>query len=314
MTHSAKAGIVTFGSGVNSFDIEFVTIGSAGNAADTNGTPNPVGAVSYDYQIGKYEISRSIIEKFNASQSLQITMEDMTSFGGNGGNKPGIGVSWNEAARFVNWLNTSQGFSAAYKFTTDGVNDNIGLWSSGDTGYDASNPYRNSNAVYVLPTVDEWYKAAYYDPATDTWRQYASLDGNFPTAVLSGTSDNTAVYGHTPATGPADVDQAGGVNAFGVVGMTGNVYEIEETSYDLTNSSGSLVRGHRGGDWIGNDYSDLTSSFRSFIVPAAGANWLGFRVASLSTNAAVPEPGSFVIIGCVGLMGVTYGGRRRIGR
>ena len=33
----------TFGSGANTFDIEFVSIGNPGNAADTTGSPNPAG-------------------------------------------------------------------------------------------------------------------------------------------------------------------------------------------------------------------------------------------------------------------------------
>ena len=34
-----------FGSGANTFDIEFVTIGNPGNAADATGNPNPAGSV-----------------------------------------------------------------------------------------------------------------------------------------------------------------------------------------------------------------------------------------------------------------------------
>ncbi len=45
-------------------------------------SPNPAGSVGYTYGIGKFEVSRDMITKFNASQSLQITLEDMTSFGG----------------------------------------------------------------------------------------------------------------------------------------------------------------------------------------------------------------------------------------
>jgi formylglycine-generating enzyme required for sulfatase activity len=37
---------------------------------------------------------------------------------GNGANRPATGVSWNEAARYVNWLNTSNGLAPAYKFAT----------------------------------------------------------------------------------------------------------------------------------------------------------------------------------------------------
>ena len=83
---------------------------------------------------------------------------------------PAAGVTWNEAARFANWLNTSEGFPPAYKFATQPrdagyrVNENILLWETGDPGFDATNPFRNNLARYVLPSVDEWFKAAYYDP------------------------------------------------------------------------------------------------------------------------------------------------------
>jgi hypothetical protein len=40
-----SANADTFGSGDNTFDIEFVTIGNPGNAADTTGNPNPAGSV-----------------------------------------------------------------------------------------------------------------------------------------------------------------------------------------------------------------------------------------------------------------------------
>ncbi len=56
----------TFGSGTNTFDIEFVTIGNPGNAADTSGSPNPAGAVAYSYRMGKFEISEQMIDKANA--------------------------------------------------------------------------------------------------------------------------------------------------------------------------------------------------------------------------------------------------------
>ena len=93
-----------------------------------------------------------MIAKFNASQSLQITKDTR------GTNKPTTSVSWNEAARFVNWLNTSTGGFAAYNFSTGGVNDNIALWTSTDTlDYDSANPYRSKRATYVLPSYNEWY-------------------------------------------------------------------------------------------------------------------------------------------------------------
>ena len=96
MVSAAQAAVVSFGSGEYAFQMEFVTIGNPGNLADTTGTPNPAGAVGYEYGIGKFEVSEDMITKFNASQSLQITKETR------GTAKPATNISWNEAARFVN--------------------------------------------------------------------------------------------------------------------------------------------------------------------------------------------------------------------
>ena len=57
-----------------------------------------------------------MVTKANTLGSLAIPLADLTSSGGDGVNRPASGVSWNEAARFVNWLNTSSGSTPAYKF------------------------------------------------------------------------------------------------------------------------------------------------------------------------------------------------------
>ena len=45
-SHPAHAGSISFGSGINQFNMEFVEIGNSGNADDTTGDPNPAGSVS----------------------------------------------------------------------------------------------------------------------------------------------------------------------------------------------------------------------------------------------------------------------------
>ena len=294
----SQAGTITFGSGGNQFNMDFVTIGNPGNTADTTGLPNPAGAVGYEYGIGKFEVSEDMITKFNASQSLQITKDTR------GTAKPATSVSWNEAARFVNWLNTSTGNQAAYNFTTNGVNDDIALWADGDAGYDVNNKYRNSLAKYVLPSYNEWYKAAYYNPNDSTYYDFPNGSNTAPTAVASGTATNTAVY--DGQSGPADVTQAGGLSPYGVMGLGGNVFEWEESSGDLLNSSGSSSRGLRGGGWA--DFSSgLSSSSRyDFFGPSIEFNDIGFRVASLSSSAppAVPEPSMMVIGTLFGIGGL----------
>jgi formylglycine-generating enzyme len=304
------AGIVTFGTGSNQFQMEFVTIGNPGNAADTTGNPNPAGSVAYTYGIGKFEVSEDMIDMYNANlgtaNSLVITKDTR------GAKKPATRVSWNEAARFVNWLNTSTGYVAAYKFTTSGVNDDISTWQSGDAGYDGSNPYRNSLAKYVLPSYDEWYKAAYYNPNDSTYYNFPNGSDTAPTAVASGTADNTAVYNQTFTQGPADVDQAGGLSPYGVMGLGGNVFEWEESSFDLANSAGSSVRGSRGGYWFVSS-DGLSSSTRVTENPNLEGTALGFRVASLSPSSPpVPEPRTLVIGTLFGLGGLLA--KRRIKR
>jgi len=305
------AAVVSFGTGSNQFNMTFVTIGNAGNAADTTGDPIPAGAVGYTYGIAKFEVSEDMITKYNAdfgtANNLVITKDTR------GTNKPATSVSWNEAARFVNWLNTSTGNQAAYKFTTSGVNDDIALWASGDAGFDASNPYRNSLAKYVLPSYNEWYKAAYFKPdsptsTSGTYYDFANGSNTAPTAVASGTADNTAVY--LGQYDPADVNQAGGLSPYGVIGLGGNVWEWEESSFNVSsgnyNSSGSSSRGVRGGSW--NDFSDdLSSSARYLdVYPSFEDLLLGFRVVSLSSSAppAVPEPSMMVIGTLFGIGGL----------
>jgi formylglycine-generating enzyme len=128
----AAAHADTFGSGA--FTMDFVTIGNPGNADDNTG----YGGVGYTYRMGVNEVSRGIIDAYNSlSGGPTLTMYDYAAGSVTGGNlaaRPASGVSWNEAARFVNWLNTSSGYSVAYKITTGGANDNIALWTSGDAG------------------------------------------------------------------------------------------------------------------------------------------------------------------------------------
>jgi formylglycine-generating enzyme required for sulfatase activity len=282
---SKHAAADTFGGGADTFEIEFIAIGDAGNPADRTGAPNPVGAVDYVYNIGKHEISRDMIEKANSEGGLGITLSDMTFTGGNGANQPATGVNWFEAATFVNWLNTSSGHPASYKFN----GEDFEQWQPEDPGYDAANPFRNSLAHYFLPSVHEWYKAAYFDPRADVYFQFPTGSDTAPIAVASGTAAGTAVYdgqfGQPAISGPAEITQAGGLSPYGTMAQGGNVWEWEET--EIVNA-GSSWRGWRGGDWLFGDFT-LSSSFRFSNPPGIEQDSTGFRVAS------IPEPSTFAL-------------------
>lgn len=269
----------TFGSGANQFDIDFVTIGNPGNVDDTTGNPSPVGKVDYTYRIGQFEISEEMINKANTLGGLGI------SHNNRGANRPATSISWFEAARFVNWLNTESGTSEAYKFN----GNSFELWQPGDEGYNPDNLFRNSGAKYFLPSFDEWYKAAYYDPKAGVYYNFPTGSNIAPTAVSSGTAADTAVYSQRFALSPADVTLAGGLSPYGTMGQGGNVWEWEETEFDLMNDSSSSTRGLRGGGWV-NDPGSLRPGDRFDIRPSSESSNFGFRVAS------IPEPRSLLLM------------------
>ena len=300
---SASAQLVTesFGSGANAFSMDFVTIGNPNNVADTTGAPNPAGSVAYTYNLGKYEVSRDMITKANSAGSLGIPLADMNMFGGPGVNRPATGVSWYEAARYVNWLNTSTGGTAAYKFDGSG---NFQLWSAGDAGYNANNMFRNSLAKYVIASSNEWYKGAYGN-LNGTWNNYPTGSDNIPTAAAGGTAANTAVYNQSFYAGPADINNAGGLSPYGTMGQGGNVWEWNETAMDGSNNLADEIRELSGGSWNSSSSSMLDASTRSFGNPSDEDIVIrGFRVAS------VPEPSALSLL-AFGLSGLAMIRRRK---
>ncbi|MEZ5323509.1 MAG: SUMF1/EgtB/PvdO family nonheme iron enzyme [Verrucomicrobiales bacterium] len=297
------AATITFGTGGNQFSIDFVGVGNAGNADDDTG----YGGVSYGYQIGVHEVSRDMITKANAlSSSLHLPLENMANFGGNTADRPATGMSWNDAARFVNWLNTSNGFQAAYQFLdphrNGGYDPNLSLWSSEEAWQlGGENRFRHKDAHYFLPSEDEWYKAAHYNPGTSGYFDYATESDTVPTAVTSGTTEGTAVHSQNRLTGPADIINAGGLSSYGTMAQNGNVWEWAESGFHGRNNLSSESRVVRGGSW--EDTSTyLSSSFRGELETGDFDISLGFRVAS------VPEPSTLwmILVGAVGLITSRY--------
>jgi hypothetical protein len=274
LSANAQTFTETFGGGTNQFSITFVRIGSPNNGADTNGSPNPVGGVSYTYNIGKYEISRDIIEKANSAGNLGIQLHDLSDYGGNATNKPATFIDWYSASKIANYLNISSGYVPAYKYDNSG---NLLLWSSSDPGYNPKNPLRNSLAKYFLPSSDEWYKAAYGSP-NGNWYKYANGSNVMPTAVASGSTG--AVYSQPLQNGPAEASNAGGLSAYGTMGQNGNALEWTETAFDGLNDSPNEYREMRGASWISEWYY-LDSSWRTYFTPSDAHYDFGFRVASL---------------------------------
>jgi len=260
----------------NTFAIDFIDIGNAGNAADTTG----YGAIPYQYRIGKYEIPQDAITKATASGMANVTAGAWT------GNQPAANINWYEAAAFVNWLNTSTGKTAAYDLAWDGSAWSMNLWSSGQAWQvGGENLYRNKDAYYFLPSDNEWVKAAYYNPGGSDYFLYPTAGDTAPTAVASGTDAGTAVYDGRVA--PATVDSAGGLSPYGTMGQGGNVWEWNESAFDGSNSEGYENHALRGGSWLNtgdflrsSTQSSTHAMFRSD--PAGEDSNVGFRVEILS--------------------------------
>ena len=205
----------------------------------------------------------------------------------NMGNKPVNYVSWYDAARFANWMHNGQG---------SGSTETGAYTLSGNTGIIT----KNVGATIYLPSEDEWYKAAYYDPTPgagggDNYWLHATQSDNAPTvAAASATGDitnpgaNVANYlsGADWNSQDGNVTTVGSAGAlaesyFGTADMSGNIREWNDA---VAGSS----RGLRGGSWYYNG-AILASSFRGGNVPSSESFTIGFRLAS------VPEPSSLVL-------------------
>ncbi len=254
----ARAEAITHDS--TTINMDFITVPDWGPADDTT-----YGEVFYEYNIGKYEVT--------ADQWAAVIAADpaVGNAGSWTGSQPTGGTSWDEAAKFCNWLTTGNATSGYYTIS-DGV-------ASIPDGWDEWGHYDYADmngTTYFIPTENEWYKAAYYDPAMMDYYDYPTGSDTVPTAVAGGTDADTAVFtgnGVSPMV-PADVNNAGGLSAWGTMGQGGNVQEWTEAAI-------GTGRGIRGGAADSGD-GLLASSSRPSLAPSSEFALNGFRVASVS--------------------------------
>ena len=276
----------TFGSGANSFTIDFVDIGNAANRDDLGEGggiySSPYGGVAYNYRMGVTEVPQVWIDK-----ATNLGMANVVA-GAWSGNQPAANMTWYEMAEFVNWLNTTTGHHRAYDLTWTGSAWSMNLWSSAEAWQmGGRNLYRHKDAYYFLPSEDEWYKAAFHknDGPTANYWDYATASNSIPIPVAGGQETGTAVYNGGAVVAPAAVHDDGGLSPYGTRGQGGNILELLESSSTGLNDSVAVTRVVRGGYFSNVGDVNLRSTYRASSIfggVTASFSYRGFRVASVS--------------------------------
>ena len=286
-------------------DLSFAmtTIGNPGNAADAP-YPDPdvhVGAVSYVYRIGTYEVTVAQYTEFlnavAASDPHGLYHGDMgtgfvdggatiTRTGSEGSysynavtgkeNQPVRLVSFYDGLRLCNWLANGQGNGDT---ETGSYDLSLGMYVT-----------RSAGATWVLPSEDEWHKAAYYDAGSETYREYP----NGKDAISEPTDQTTPRelnFGDLPywqgSVVFTSIGETTGRSAYGVCDMGGNVAEWTDSLVPPAQGYNRVVK---GGSFV-SAQSYLTRAGGMSEDPSVEWEGQGLRLAFI-----IPEPNTLALL------------------
>lgn len=308
-----------------------VTVGDPGNLNDP-AFGSRYGGVSYNYAIGKYEVTLNQYTEFlnavaatdtyglyNVSMGMDLNIKGITRSGSPGsytyavngdGNRPVTYVSWFDAARFTNWLHNGQPTGLQTAATTE---DGAYTLNGAVSGIIR----KNAGAQDWIPSENEWYKAAYYQPAAaggdaDGYWLYPTRSNAIPNSRNGSVSDPNSGnfyredgipngynggYAVTNAnTSTSTQNYLTPVGAFtlapsyyGTFDQGGNVREWDDGIYE---NGATPTRLLRGGAWLlGTTEMRASDGYSTF--PTEEYSFAGFRIA---TAPSAPEPSAALLL------------------
>ncbi|UCC32390.1 MAG: SUMF1/EgtB/PvdO family nonheme iron enzyme, partial [Phycisphaerales bacterium] len=294
---AAMAAVVALacGSAAQAVDIQTVSVGNPGNPDDTHG--DGYGGVDYEYRIGTFEVTAGQYTAFlNAvaeTDTYGLYNTDMSwgcgiqrsglsgsyaySVAIDWGDRPVTHVSWGDAARFANWLHNGQPTGTQDFGTTE---DGSYLLAGAMTDTQLLAVTRKLNATWVIPSEDEWYKAAYHynDGVTGSYWDYPTESNAVPTGELppgtdmvNGSANYDWAVGGTTDVGAYTAKPSD--SAYGTFDQGGNMFEWNEAVI------GGLNRGARGGSY-NYPYGSMLAGIRASFSPTS-EHIVGFRVAEV---------------------------------
>ena len=297
---------VTQAQGAPPVVIETATVGNPGNTGDTQ-IQGIFGAVEYVYAIGKHEVTArqyaAFLNAVAATDTYALYNVNMWTHAegckiertGSPGsytysvapdwaNRPVNFVSWGDAARFANWLHNGQPTGAQDLTTTeDGSYFLNGMTSDSQL----EDVVREPDATWVIPTENEWYKAAYHknDGMTGNyWNYPTSADNGVSHLLIDPDPGNNATFsggtvGDWTIGAPYYRTEVGAhensASPYGTFDQGGNVQEFNETVPEPD------IRGIRGGSWF---WGNILGVWERPIDMHSSDQFsdLGFRVATLT--------------------------------
>ena len=290
-----------------------VSVGDPGNVADTAHASR--GSVAYPYQVSKYEITNNQYCEFlntvdpTGANTKALWVANMGSAAqGNGGitqtlsnpagsiyavkpgqgNQPVVFVSPASGMRMANWMQNGQG---------------TGSTESGAYDMTQAQPVRGPGASIAVANLNEWWKAAYYDPNLNS-----GSGGYWTYATASNTAPNNPA---PPTSGTNDANYKGGNATFAVTGTTGSTlagvdylsnvgaYSGSVSAYGTYDQNGNAnewvddLIGTNGRQSIGGGFSssNSTASFGTGATLIGTPNGLTVTSSAIGFRLAlVPEP------------------------